>query len=1177
MAADHGLSDFVDRGTVARGTEYAGRGRVSLPPGRRPAGMASGQVRGSGGAAYTTKVEFELDPTGRLIAFAGDCSCPVEIDCKHAVALFLCAVKRPVLVPVDRQREPESAQESTRSGLIASLLDRIPQLFDASELIRPRSAGSPPPARSSAASAAAVRALHPVPPPPPLPAWMSALDPLLSPSGLAAGSHPALALGFELSVPDAAAPESARPAGRPGSARPDSRRPRPTAALTYRPARSAIRPPGLVVRPARLGKRDTWIRTGVSWSEFRYDYGYSSYRDDQRGVLSALARLADLETYGGTNAAIDLTGMRSVLLWDLLARAVDTGVALVNLSGSQPPVTLAKAAAEVSLDLTRSGPGVRVAGAVTLDGASLDPQHCLFLGSPAHGLVTWSGGSADPGAFTLARLDGRPDPTLLALLAAGPVEVPSADEDEFRARYLPSLRRRHRIRSADPALLPQEYPARLALAVQVQDGHQVELSWDWTVRTGQTQRRRSLWPDATETDYRDTDRDSRILAEVATLLSDLPQLRQVGGRGGAPAPRGLTTGRDSIELATKVLPRLLEHPDIDVTVLGELPDYRLSEVDPVIELSSSASPGSTDWFDLSVSITLGGVVVEFAAVFRALAVGDELMILPDGTYFSLDRDDLRQLRQLIEEARALADRPDGALRISRVQSDFWAELSRLGVVDEQSRAWLARVNAWQDDPDGPSGVAGLEPPPGLAATLRPYQLDGYRWLDRLRENGIGGILADDMGLGKTVQTLAMICRARETDPAGGGFLVVAPTSVVGNWRSEAARFAPHLRVATITETQIRRGVPLAEVAAGADLVITSYTLLRLEAEQYEQLPFAGLILDEAQAIKNHQSKVFGCVKRLDIPVKFAITGTPMENNLMELWSLFAVVAPGLFGQPARFNDYYRQPIEKRGDDTLLAQLRRRIAPLLLRRTKEQVALDLPPKQEQVLELDLEPAHRQVYSRHLQRERQKVLGLLGDLEKNRFAIFRSLTLLRQASIDPYLVDPKHSDVGSTKLNVLMELLTDVIAGGHRSLVFSQFTGFLARVRARLDAEGIAYCYLDGSTRNRPAVLEEFRTGDAPVFLISLKAGGVGLNLTEADYAILLDPWWNPATEAQAVDRTHRIGQTRKVMVYRLVAKDTIEEKVMALKDTKAKLFAGVLGGGKAGGPGITAADIRALLE
>ncbi|MGH3902321.1 MAG: DEAD/DEAH box helicase, partial [Pseudonocardiaceae bacterium] len=332
---------------------------------------------------------------------------------------------------------------------------------------------------------------------------------------------------------------------------------------------------------------------------------------------------------------------------------------------------------------------------------------------------------------------------------------------------------------------------------------------------------------------------------------------------------------------------------------------------------------------------------------------------------------------------------------------------------------------------------------------------------------------------------------------------------------------------------------------------------------------------EAQYVKNHQSKSYQCARRLSAPVKFAITGTPMENNLMELWSLLSITAPGLFPNPTRFRDYYAQPIEKRGDSELLARLRRRIKPLVKRRTKEQVAADLPAKQEQVLEVELHPRHRRLYQTHLQRERQKVLGLIDDVNSHRFTILRSLTLLRQLSLHAGLVDEAHRDLPSSKIDALVGQLHDVVDGGHRALVFSQFTGFLAHVRAKLDAEGIEYCYLDGKTRNRPAVLRRFTEGSAPVFLISLKAGGFGLNLTEADYCFLLDPWWNPATEAQAVDRTHRIGQTRNVMVYRLIAKDTIEEKVMALQARKAELFSNVMDDGNVFGASLDADDIREL--
>jgi SNF2 family DNA or RNA helicase len=401
--------------------------------------------------------------------------------------------------------------------------------------------------------------------------------------------------------------------------------------------------------------------------------------------------------------------------------------------------------------------------------------------------------------------------------------------------------------------------------------------------------------------------------------------------------------------------------------------------------------------------------------------------------------------------------------------------------------------------------------------------------------------------------------------------------VVGNWAAEAARFAPGLTVRTVSETFAKNGQDAAVELGGADIVITSYALFRIDYDSYASKTWAGLVLDEAQFVKNHQSKAYQCARKLPAAFKLAITGTPLENNLMEFWALTSIVAPGLFSSPKRFAEYYQKPVEKNGDKGQLEKLRRRVRPLMMRRTKDQVIEDLPPKQEQILEVVLNPRHQKVYQTHLQRERQKILGLIEDVNKNRFTIFQSLTLLRQLSLDASLVDPSLSAVRSSKLDVLFEQLEDLVAEGHRALIFSQFTGFLGKVRERLVEEKIEFCYLDGGTRNRTDVVNEFKNGSAPVFLISLKAGGFGLNLTEADYVFLLDPWWNPASEAQAVDRTHRIGQARNVMVYRLVAKDTIEEKVMALKARKSQLFADVMEGDALSGGAITAEDLAGLFR
>jgi SNF2 family DNA or RNA helicase len=389
-------------------------------------------------------------------------------------------------------------------------------------------------------------------------------------------------------------------------------------------------------------------------------------------------------------------------------------------------------------------------------------------------------------------------------------------------------------------------------------------------------------------------------------------------------------------------------------------------------------------------------------------------------------------------------------------------------------------------------------------------------------------------------------------------------------------FAPGLRLEVVERTSGKRAEPLTEMRARADIIVTSYTLLRLDEEEYGAEPWGAVIFDEAQFVKNRQSATYKAARRLRARVKFAVTGTPMENNLMDLWSMLSIATPGLFPSPDAFTDTYRQPIESDGSPEVLARLRRRVRPVLLRRTKEEVATELPPKQEQVLSIPLSAGHRRLYDRHLAAVRKQVLGLVGDLDRNRIAVLASLMRLRQLSLSPALVEAGQPPV-SAKIDALVEMLGDMIAEGHRALVFSQFTSFLALVKARLDAERISYVYLDGRTRNREQRIDSFKNGTDPVFLISLKAGGFGLNLTEADYVFVLDPWWNPAVENQAIDRAHRIGQENTVMVYRLVSEDTIEEKVVALQERKRHLFDSVVGEAASLGAPLSADDIRGLLE
>ncbi|MBA3294146.1 MAG: DEAD/DEAH box helicase [Geodermatophilaceae bacterium] len=964
---------------------------------------------------------------------------------------------------------------------------------------------------------------------------------------------PAVALQLELIAPSMRPPYNARPV-----------------------------PPRLGLRPVLPGKNGGWVRAGIAWSSV----GYLSYsrRDIAPEYLRLLTEIMAMDSsgpsayYGGASHAIYLESLASRRIWDLLAEARDIGMPLVHAGKQAPPVAVYDDDADLVLDLSRSATGLVLRSQVIVGRERPALDAALLLGDPVHGIAWWQAdGELEPrpnSGLRLARFSAPVDSALRHLVEQRTLLVPRRDEIRFFSEYYAVLRQRARVTSGDESVtLPEPLPPALTLIVRHLAGHRLSLEWQWRYSLADVVRREPLWPPHGPARGRDLEQEGIVLSAVLRIAGSMPELCEVTTGGARLAPAVELDGFATIRFTTDVLPGLAELSELTIETHGTPTSYREAVAAPVVAISGSESPDDRDWFDLAVTVSVDGEQVPFERLFVALSAGESHLILPSGTYFSLDLAEFRTLADLIAEARAMQDPGSNTVRLSRYQASLWDELDRLGVISGQAADWQRSVRAL-------TRVGELaEPaiPQTLEAVLRPYQHTGFSWLAFLYANRLGGILADEMGLGKTLQTLALICHAKQTHDTEGPFLVVAPTSVVVNWAAECRRFAPELTVRVITETRTRRGRELTSVASGADIVITSYALFRLEYDDYAQLGWSGLILDEAQFVKNHQSRGHQCAKRLPAPFKLAITGTPMENNLMELWSLLSITAPGLFANPIRFEQQYRTPIERGNDAELLAQLRRRVKPLMLRRSKEEVARDLPDKQEQVVELELNPKHRRVYQTHLQRERQKVLGLLGDLEKNRFAIFRSLTLLRQASLDAALIDPAYANIPSTKLDVLMELLTEIVSEGHRTLVFSQFTRFLEAARRRLDADGVEYVYLDGSTRNRTAVLAEFKNGTAPVFLISLKAGGFGLNLTEADYCILLDPWWNPATEAQAVDRVHRIGQTKKVMVYRLVAKDTIEEKVVALKAAKAALFGSVMNGGQFSSGALTAADIRGMLE
>ena len=466
-------------------------------------------------------------------------------------------------------------------------------------------------------------------------------------------------------------------------------------------------------------------------------------------------------------------------------------------------------------------------------------------------------------------------------------------------------------------------------------------------------------------------------------------------------------------------------------------------------------------------------------------------------------------------------------------------------------------------------------PASLKATLRGYQVDGYQWLGSLEHLGLGGILADDMGLGKTLQMIAHILarvEAGDTKPT----LVVCPASLVYNWTAELERFAPSLDVCAIVGAKAQRRVQIAGVAEH-NVVVTSYDLMRRDIDEYAGQDFARVVLDEAQYIKNPLTQVARAAKRLPAGVRFALTGTPIENRLSELWSIFDFLMPGLLGTRESFAKRFESPVEHAEGDSA-ARLQALVSPFVLRRVKEDVVADLPEKIEDTVMAQLTGEQRKLYLANQDRIAQQVQHReASEFKKDKLKVLAELTKLRQICCDPRLHYEDYK-AGSAKLDTCMELVHGALDGGHRILLFSQFTGMLDIIGKRLAKEDIAFLKLTGasSKESRAKMVAQFQAGEVPVFLISLKAGGVGLNLTAADVVIHYDPWWNVAAHDQATDRAHRIGQQHTVTVYKLIAKDTIEERIMQMQESKRDLVNSVLGGDGISSALFTREDVLALL-
>ncbi|QSQ18549.1 DEAD/DEAH box helicase [Myxococcus landrumensis] len=577
------------------------------------------------------------------------------------------------------------------------------------------------------------------------------------------------------------------------------------------------------------------------------------------------------------------------------------------------------------------------------------------------------------------------------------------------------------------------------------------------------------------------------------------------------------------------------------------------------------------WFDLDAEFVTDDQAVDLGAVRMWLDSGRRFVPLKDGTFAEADPVELKRVADLLEEAGAMPGRSRTRLPLHQaVALDLLADLGEFTEVEAKARQAMMELRE-------SAGVPKVGVPDGLHATLRHYQEAGLSWLWFLRRHGLSGILADDMGLGKTVQSLSLL-QKMANDEGRKPSLVVAPTSVLANWEREAERFTPGLR-AMVWHGQDRK--ERAEDLKGMDLVLTSYALVRRDLDQLSQVGFRFVILDEAQNIKNADSATAQACKSLPSETRLALTGTPLENRLSELWSIFDFLMPGFLGSADSFGDRYEQPIQVANDASARDRLRRRIQPFILRRLKTEVAKDLPPKTESVAWCEMEPGQAALYREVMEESRRKVNESIEKVgfKRSRVSILAALMRLRQVCCDPRLLKlpPGTLLPPSAKVERFMELVEDLVAEGHRALVFSQFTEMLELLKQEADKKGLRYLYLDGRTKDRMGKVDEYNRPDGPpLFFISLKAGGTGLNLTAADYVIHFDPWWNPAVEDQATDRTHRIGQTRAVISYKLITRGTVEEKILSLQRRKRDLAAGVLGGdGDEGARTLTEQDIQEL--
>ena len=656
----------------------------------------------------------------------------------------------------------------------------------------------------------------------------------------------------------------------------------------------------------------------------------------------------------------------------------------------------------------------------------------------------------------------------------------------------------------------------------------------------------------------DRDRDAEQAAQ--------DRLKELRFRIARPYYQGLYPEPCDFEIRTKhfaAAAAALVHEGWHIEAKGK--PYRVAGA-----VTLSVSSG-IDWFDVSGCVDFSGATASLPELLKALKKGSEYIVLDDGTIGILPSTWLKRYSFLENVGHAEGE----GIRFSRTQASLLDAL----LAAEPSATFDEGFVRMREELRTFTAVKPAEAPEGFRGTLRDYQRDGLGWLYFLQRFGFGGCLADDMGLGKTIQVLALL-EAHRTGRSESGkrakrpSLAIVPRSLIFNWKQEAARFVPGLTV--LDHSGVGRDKQGANFA-DYDLILTTYGTLRSDILHLKELEFDYVILDEAQAIKNAATSTAKASRLLKARHRLALSGTPIENHIGELWSLFEFLNPGMLGSASAFKLGLSGAGD--GDEESMRMLSRALRPFVLRRTKSEVIKELPTKIEETIYCELLPAHRKQYDDLRDHYRQALIAKMDDqgLAKSKIMVLEALLRLRQAACHPGLLDRSKTHQDSAKLDVLLGQIQDVVDEDHKILVFSQFTSLLAIVRAHLDKAAVTYAYLDGKTRKRQVVVERFQTDPlCKVFLISIKAGGLGLNLTAADYVVLLDPWWNPAVEAQAVDRTHRIGQTRRVFAYRIVARDTVEERILDLQKKKKKLADSIITADNSLIRSLTREDLELLL-